>query len=361
MADILINGEAPLPDPVQTVDAPVVDAPVDETAALGDAYDRLTKETNRDELGRFAADGTKIVSPDQATGAQDDGVKSVVADPPATGTLAPAHLPQAIKANWDKYGPEGQAAITAHQDAMDRKFGEVGRQLETVKPFADTLSAAMKQIPECASMSPTEMAQAAIHLAVVQSDMNKNPVGTLMQIAEQYGIIPQLQAIMAGQEYTPPANQGTVALERQIAELKSQLERNSNPETIRTEISKTMKEKDAEAVTQKFIAGDGKDYWADVEAKLPTFIKLVLDEGGQKTQEQVLSAAYNMAINAIPEVRAKVRAAEAKATAAGPDPKHAEAARKAVSINIKPTANGKDAPLTEEQAIGMAYDRAMAN
>ena len=75
----------------------------------------------------------------------------------------------------------------------------------------------------------------------------------------------------------------------------------------------------------------------------------------------VLQKAYDMAINANPDVRAKVRAAEAKATAATPDPKKAAAVRNAVSINVKSSNSGKERPMTEEEAMASAYDRAMAS
>ena len=99
------------------------------------------------EHGADRGEGGKFVSPN----APEDGkAASETAEtakdetkPVETPTVAaPAHLPQAIKAHWDKYGAEAQAAIAAHQTEMDRKFGEVGKQLGQMKPFHDEFVAA---------------------------------------------------------------------------------------------------------------------------------------------------------------------------------------------------------------------------
>ena len=94
---------------------------------------------------------------------------------------------------------------------------------------------------------------------------------------------------------------------------------------------------------------------------MPLYIRHVMERGLAEGPKAILQKAYDMAINANPDVRAKVRAAEAKATAGNPDPKKAAAVRNAVSINVKSSTTGKERAVTEEEAMASAYDRAMAN
>jgi hypothetical protein len=94
---------------------------------------------------------------------------------------------------------------------------------------------------------------------------------------------------------------------------------------------------------------------------MPLYIKQVLEKGLAQGPNGILQKAYDMAINANPDIRAKVRAAEAKATAGNPDPKRAAAVRNAVSINVKSSNSGKERIMTEEEAMASAYDRIMAH
>ena len=339
----------------QVVETPPVDT---SDADIGAVYDRMmvNNGSDRGADGKYtsseATESSEAGSVEPGVG-EGDGGSQIVATP------APAHLPQAIKAHWDAMPEDARKAWAAHVTETDRKFGEQGKVLGQIKPFHDEMSAALAKFPEFKSLSPAEMAVGAARLAAVQIELNKNPVGTLLSLAKQYGVGTQLAQIFSGQE-VKPADQTAVALERKISDLEAKLAKVSSPETIRGEISRTMSEKDAENVAKEFAAG--KDYWADVEAKLPTFIKLVLETSGQdRLMTEILADAYDMAINADPAVRAKIRAAEAKAQAAQPDPKRTEAARKAASINVKSTANGKERSMTEEEAMGSAYDRAMAS
>jgi len=339
-----------------------VEVVVDTTDAdLGAAYDRVAVQNGADR-----GEGGKFVSPNAPEDGKAASETAKTAEdetkPVETPTVAaPAHLPQAIKAHWDKYGAEAQAAIAAHQTEMDRKFGEVGKQLGQMKPFHDEFVAAMEQYPEWRGRPPAQLAQGAIRLAAVEAHLQKNPIGTILDIAERIGVKAQLAQVFSGQQAQEGSQAHHVArLERELESLKSQLGKAASPDTIRGEISRTMLEKDAEKVTHDFASS--KEHWADVEAAMPSFIGMVLEQGGQgRPMQDILADAYDMAINANPEVRAKIRAAEAKATAAQTDPKRTEAARKAASINVPSTTSGKERVPSEDELLAAAYDRRMAS
>lgn len=352
-----ITGAEPLAAPVSppaVTPAPVTPV-VDEHADMGKAWDRVMSQNGADRAddGKFAS-----TDPSKATPAAEPA--ATVETPAAPAVAAPAHLPQDIKNDWANIPEKARAAIVAHQGEMDRKFGEIGKQYQAVKPIADKLTHATTAFPEFAGMTPDQLAQGAIELAAVQTRLHKDPLGTIIEIAQHYNCLPRLQAALAGKE-APTADQGHLitGLQQKIANLESQISKSANPDTIREQISTTMTERETQAEVQTY--AKSKEHWADVEASLPNFIRMVMEEQPGKSKSEILDLAYDMAINANPTVRAKVRAAEAQATVTKLDPARAANARKAASINVKSTSNGAERPQTESEAMGNAYDRAMAN
>lgn len=345
---------------ILNADAGITSAPVDEAADMGAAWDRVMVQNGADrgEGGQFASPDNKASPPvgEEGAGAPADPSTVAVVAP------APAHLPQAIKADWDKIPESARNAITAHQAEMDRKFGEIGEQYGRVKPIAEKLTAATTQFPEFRGMSPDQIAQGALELAAVQSALNRGPesaVSTIMEVARTYNILPQLAAAFNAQ---PPAEsaQLVTGLQQKIANLEAKLSQVGSPDTIRETVSTTLKERETETLVQSFSAG--KEHWTDVEAFIPSCIKHVMENGLATSPQEILDKAYDMAINANPVVREKVRAAEvAKATAAAADPKRAADARKAASINVKSSSSGNPRPMTFDESAAAAYDRAMAS
>lgn len=350
---------APVADPAP-VSQPAPEPVVDDGAELGAAWDRAMKQ-ERGTDGRFVA-ATPADEPAPAT----DPAAPVV-DPKAqqqpVSTTAPAHMPQSIKAEWDKMPETARAAIAAHQADMDRKFGEIGKQFQAVKPIADKLTHAVSSFPDFAGMTPDQLAQGAIELAAVQVNLHKNPVGTIIEIANHYGVLPKLAAAMQGQTADPNAGNDQLirGLQQKIANLEASLSKASNPDSIRETVSQTINERETGNMVTTFAQNEGKEYWTDVEASMPEFIRIVQGSGAASSPKEVLAQAYDMAINANPAVRAKVRAAEAKATVTQLDPQRAANAKKAASINVKSSSAGSERAPTEEEAMGAAWDRAMAN
>lgn len=340
---------------------------VTEDAAMEAVFDRLVTQNGADR-----GDGGKFVSPAAAEGAPagdappEGGEGAADAQPsPVNGVAAPAHLPQAIKADWDKIPETARTAIAAHQAEMDRKFGEIGKQYGAVKPIADKIMGAAQQFPEFKGFTPDQIAEGAVQLAAVQARLESGSedarVSTIMEVAQTYGVLPAL-AKAFGQQGND--NQLVTGLQQKIANLESRLAKAGNPETIREQITAITTERETESAVRAFAAKEGvKEFWPEVEAKIPDFIRVIQSDPASagKSAEEILTDAYDMAINALPSVRAKVRAAEAKATAANPDPKRTEAAKKAASINVPSNGVGKERQLTEDEAYGAAYDRKMAS
>lgn len=343
----------------QPTDAAVVETgPADTADAdMGAAWDRVmvTNGADRGEGGKFESAKGEAVAADPAEKADAVVKQQAVAETPA-----PAHLPQAIKSHWAGMSEDARKAWSAHVSEQDRKFGDLGKQFQAVKPIADRLNEAIQKYPDFKGMTPDQLAKGAAELAAVQVAFNKNPVGTLMELAKSANVLPQLAQIFSQQAGRTSGDQNQIiaGLEQKIAKLEAQQQRASNPDTIRETVSSTLAEKEAKTTLENW--AKAQPFYADVEADLPHFVAQVIEKKGRdRPHADILSEAYDMAINANPEVRAKVREAEAKATAAQPDPQRAEKARKAASINVKSSANGKDRTVTEDEAMGAAWDRVM--
>lgn len=337
--------------------APVVTEAASDDAILSATFDRLVTNngSDRDEGGKFASPASGEKTADTIADAGAEGAEPAEQAPP-TATLAPAHLPNSLKAQWEKMPEEARAEVAKLTSEWDRKFGEQGKLWQAAKPVMDRLNEAIQKHPEFRGMSPDDIGKSAAQLAAVQVSFNKNPVGTIMDLARSANVLPQLAQIFSQGEQKP-GDQGQIiaSLERKIAQLEAEHKRASNPDAIRETVSTTLAEKEAKTTLENW--AKAQTFYAEVEADLPHYVAKVIEKSGrERPHTDILTDAYDMAINANPEVRAKVRAAEVKTTAANQDPKRAEAAKKAASINV-PSGSGKEREPTEDEILSATYDR----
>jgi hypothetical protein len=80
-------------------------------------------------------------------------------------------------------------------------------------------------------------------------------------------------------------------------------------------------------------------------------------QGDGASAKDILDAAYDMAIHAIPALRAKVTAAAAPAT----DPRLTAAQMKAKSVNVVSRPSGQGRELSEREAMGAVWDKYRAS
>lgn len=350
--------------------------------SMGAVFDRLTTdepetpsgERDRDDLGRFTAQDKPETDKDTASKPKeaeaDKNAEDVTAGDEENAdteqktaddaSSAPAHLPYDIKSKWQEIPESARQAITALTTEQDRKFGELGREMANLKPVKDVVSEFNEYFDgTVASYKPEE---AMRHLFGLQRQMDKDPVGTIMDIAKTYGVDGQL---------TQPTD-GTreiAALNQTIRQLQTRLEKIGDGSNVENTVSKVLEQRDFNKALDDF--SKDKPFYADVESLLvdneesgrPGFISFAWDRLGNTAEPlKVLEYAYDMAINAIPEVREKAQAAktEKDKAANAPDPKRTDAARRAASINVKSTASGKQGYASEEEAMGAAYDRMTA-
>lgn len=342
----------------------VVEAPeaFNEDDALGAAFDRLVTNNGSDRAqdGKFASPTKdKTASAEQASSGGEEGAgagEAVPAD--ADATPAPANW-NGLEDAWKAIPAEQREKVKAHFDDLHRRMSDQGRQLASVKPIADHISQATKAIPLFQGMSPDQVSQKALELAAIAVDLKRDPVNTLIEVARNTGQLAALQAKLSGQAM--PEGQKIISdLQAQIAGLERKLAQAADPSQIETHVSRVFEGRAAQEAVNQFASDPANSFFADVEPHLPDFIPIARKLAGEGASvKDVLKSAYDMAINAHPEIRTKAQAA-AKNAAAEADAKRREDAKKAASVNVKSTSTGRERELTELEALNSAYDRAMA-
>lgn len=334
-------------------DTPSPEAPSDD-AEMGAVWDRINVQNGADraEDGKFKS--TKPEEPEKAPEGDEPAEEPEAEPEEAPETAAPAHLPESIKSAWRDMTPAAREAVAKHQAEVDRKFSEQGRVLQAVKPIHDRLSQAVQQHPQFMNMTPAELAEGAVRLAAVQTELDQNPVETILKVAQQYGALDALQARLSGQQPSEQHNY-TIQLQQKIAQLEKQVAQGTDPSAIDSRISAAMAQQEAARTVADF--SKGKEHFGAVESKLPSFIAIAREQRPDASPAELLDAAYDMAIHADPDVRAKI-AATAKA-AATPDPQRTDAVRKATNINVKSKSAGKERELSEDERLASTYDRLM--
>jgi hypothetical protein len=199
---------------------------------------------------------------------------------------------------------------------------------------------------------------------VIQSRLERGDLNsklqTYIEIGKTYGLLGHVSSLLAGQQLPDNANDAN-ALRNEISQLKQQLSQLGDPNAIQEKINSAISAKEREAQDAAFVTNlaAGKEFFAEVEDKLPFFITEAKSRLGANAGPQALfDYAYDMAVHADPILRAK--AAAPGKTAANVDPKRAEEAKKASAINVTSSSHGKDRDLTEDEALGRAWDRATA-
>ena len=317
-----------------------------EDEAYSTAFDRITE-------------GKPIEEPDPVNEAEPEpDVAENDADEPEPEheekAEAPSDLPGGVKAAWESFSKEVQEAIIASQRDMAKKVSDQGRLVSGIAPIRDVLIEASKEMPHLMGMKPEQVATEIFTLAKISRDFNDRPTETMMGLIKKHGIEAQVKAALNGVEAPAEAAQAT-ALKTEIANLQRQLQQFASPDYIRQQVSQVSSEERATSEVQNFAST--AEHWAAVEEYLPQYIPVVQAEMGESASvKDILSAAYDLAVlRRLPGSRAKPQAADE--AAAQVDPKKAEAAIKAKSVNVSGKSAGKDRVLSEDEALSAAYDR----
>lgn len=334
--------------------------------ALGAVWDRLERDNGaaRGDGGRFAS--TTPAEPATAEGNQADpleggaGEVEAVVEPstPATTVPLPSNW-RGLEDVWAKLPADQLEKIAAHENKLHQTLSQQGQALAAYKPIGDVIGEFKEYFGgERGNNKPDEAIRTMFG---IQRAMDDNPVETLLWIADNYKLRPELQkmfgAPVEGQQQPDHQQAHTDALMAEIGQLKQIIRENSDPSKIDQRITARMTEDRAMNAANEAISRSQKDMplYADVEEELPFYIqKSQVRLGNTASHDAVLKAAYDMAVNADPDLRKKAAAIQ---TAAVTDPKLVADARKANSTNIRSQSTGKPREATEEEALGAVWDK----
>lgn len=341
--------------------AAAVEAPAPtEDQSMAELYDRLTAEGIEEEKPEEApaqpesAPETAEEAPAEADAAEageaaTDDAESEEGEPEPVE--APSDLPTTLRKQWANIPEEARDAVLSSHRELSRRMAEQGRAL---RPIHDVLIQAAQEIPTIRDMTPEQVARDVFSMARIQGELAQDPVKTLLGIAQRYGATEGIKQALGGQSPDNAAQQN-MQLVQEVKQLRAMLQQQADPQALEQRVMQTMTVRETERMVQDYASG--KEHWGDVENVIPQMIPVaqqMLGEGA--SAKDVLDRAYDMAIHAIPDLRAKVTVAAAPAPAQ-PDPARAAAQRKAKSVNVKSTSSGKPKPMNEDERLAAIWDK----
>ncbi|TPM33730.1 hypothetical protein FJ955_03035 [Mesorhizobium sp. B2-2-2] len=334
-----------------TGNAAAGDVTVNDDDALGAIWDQVERDNGaaRANDGKFAnADGGDDANADAA----DTSLEGETGEAGKAGgsTLSGDAVPlpanwNGMDADWAKIPPDVQAKIAARDSEIHARMSESGRQISAFKPVSEVLDRhkdllAGKTMPDGSAVT---MPAAVDFLMNAQRRLETNPIAGLIEIADRFGVRQHLAAALNGRIQIPsdpqPAGLKPADVERIV---KGALNESAESKAAAEELSRLSKDKPlyAEIAEDDMVHSIHK-----ARARL----------GDAASKEAVFDLAYDMAVNADPDLR--VKAAAAKKAAAG-DPKRTADAKRANAVNVTSNATGQTRQLTEDEQLAQAYDLA---
>jgi hypothetical protein len=336
--------------PAAVVETPAEITPEAAEAAERAEMSRVYRESRPDEAG---------AKPDAAADASVPPPAEEAAEKPETlaEVTAPTFLPDAAKAVWGQIPEAGRVALEKSYQEMTGKLANATRTERAVRPIYDVVIKAAQEIPTLADMTPQQIATDVFTMARLQGQFREKPVETLIGLAQQNGHLDALRAALAGD--AAGAQQST-ALAQEVRQLREQLAKVADPNMIDQRVSQQIMQRNLESEVDAFAAT--AEHWnslvqTDAEGNvtrndIATMLPLARDKKGHgASAKDVLALAYDMAVNADPELRAKIKAAVAPLA----DPRKAADAARAASINVSSRGGSEPATQSERETLRQAY------
>lgn len=300
-------------DEIENVSAetPVAETPVVETPpTFEETMDRVAREVaEREPLkgpdGRFQP---KVAAQGAPEGLEVPGKPELAPPEPARPAIeAPQSLPDDVKKAWATFPPEVQAGIARRENEAHEKITADGQRIKALSSYEEALAPFQARLQQVQA-PPHEYVR---RLAAADQMLASDPVRGIQEVARLYGI--DLRQAVTGQP--DPSS----ALHSKIHELETRLsEREKADEQARLSAANQQIEQFAK----------DRPYFQEAVDMMDKLIRSGAAKG--------LEDAYDMAINASPEIRAK-RDAEAKAEAEKKAAEEAKA-RQAKDAKISPLA-----------------------
>ncbi|MER8628520.1 hypothetical protein NKH55_01920 [Mesorhizobium opportunistum] len=349
----------------------VVDAgAINDNAAADDtALEAIWNKNERDngaerENGKFVSadrsDAADTVSPKGGEGGElaGDGLTPGAGSVPLPDNWKGLQGADVIKGAWEKTPAEIRAFVAAREQELQGRLSDHGRQLSTVKPIQEVIDRHSHYFDpqkgrKLADGTVVTPAKAIDFLFNAQANLDRAPVESIMAIIDSYGVRDKIAAA-----FGQTVQQGESELRQEIAGLKTLLATVGNPASIDDRINQKLQERvDQQSAADELtrLSADKPLYSEIPEVDMVEAIhKARRKLGDAASKEAVFGLAYDMAVNADPDLRAKAAAGK---PAASNGAAKVEGARRAAAVNIPSTASGKGRALTEEEELAAVYDR----
>jgi hypothetical protein len=278
-------------DEIENVSAetPVAETPVVETPpTFEETMDRVAREVAEREPvkgpdGRFQP---KVAAPGAPEGLEVPGKPELAAPEPAKPAIdAPQSLPDDVKKVWSTLPPEVQQVWAKRESEATQKITTDGQRIKALSSFEEALAPFQARLQQVQA-PPAEYVR---RLAAADQMLASNPLQGIQEVARLYGI--DLRQAVTGQP--DPSS----ALHSKIHELETRL-------SEREQADQQARLNAANQQIEQF--KKDRPYFDEATDMMDKLIRSGAAKG--------LEDAYDMAINAHPEIRAK-RDTEAKAEA----------------------------------------------
>lgn len=347
------------------VDSGMINTEVNEDDALGAVFDQISRDNGaaRGDDGRFASSQPKEGEAAADAGKADEkpleggeGEAAKAGDPSTPPGDVP--LPSNWRGKedlWAKVPGELKTDLRAHQEELHKRLSEQGQALSAYKPLSDVFGEFNEYFGgDRGNYRPDE---AVRFLFGLQRGMDENPLETLLSIADTYELRPKLAEVFGGAGGEDGQGGNAVLLAR-IAQLENTIKAAGDPSKIDERISQKLDEDRRNGEVETVVSRLSRDmplYDQIPEPDLVSFIHMAKQKlGSSASHEAVLKRAYDMAINADPDLRAKAAALQG---AAGDDAERIAAAKRANATNLRSTSTGKTRELTDEEELGAIFDK----
>ena len=245
---------------------------------------------------------------------------------------------------WEQMPEDAREFISQREDELQRRQSDLGRQASEYKPVKQVLEHFRGlydgQLTPDQAVGQLFAAQAGL------TDPNTR-LQTLMQIVESYGAADQLRAVLTGEAEMPKTHQQPQQPGLTPEQIRGLLKQELAADRASREMSELVSRLSAD-----------KPLYNDIpETEMVYFIDKAWNRlGNTASQDAVFNMAYDMAVNADPDLRAKA-AALTQVKAATRKPVSTEEAKRANSVNVTSTSSGKAQKPDLDKALDAVWEK----
>lgn len=351
------SDQAETPQVATETTPPATETPAAETPTIEQSLQAVWDKNNppRSPDGKFApykqeAAPAETETPAE-TPAEATGQPEAVTQEPATPAIqAPLSWSGEMKAKWADLPPDVQTYVAQRDKESHEAISRAGMQIKAFEPIGKVLA----HFTETFKRNNLHPAEGIARLLNVETQLEKDPVEAVKNIAKAYGVDLQMLAGLA--EGTPGEQP---AADPRVAQLEAQLRETSeklNQVTSYLTTQQTQQQTAGRDALARQISDFAEAKDASGNPLHPHFDRVTGTMAAllQANPEWDLAQAYSRAVRADDELYAEAeakKAAEAEAKRQADARKKAEEARKSAAVNVQSSPGAGKTPRTMEDTL----------